>query len=133
MTIIAPPLQDETQAAAFIDVLLAEQHNLTAVERFAHWHEKPENQIVEPAYRRLLPAAAPLPGEQYAFEVNLDQCSGCKACVTACHSLNGLDETETWRSVGLLISGPSTARTEPFQQHVTTACHHCVDPACLNG
>jgi Fe-S-cluster-containing dehydrogenase component/DMSO reductase anchor subunit len=130
---IAPTLQDETQAAAFIDVLLAEQHNLTAVERFAHWHEKPENQIVVPAYRRLLPSAAPLPGEQYAFEVHLDQCSGCKACVTACHSLNGLDETETWRSVGLLISAPSTTCGEPFQQHVTTTCHHCVDPACLNG
>ena len=23
--------------------------------------------------------------------------------------------------------------TRPFQQTVTTACHHCLDPACLNG
>ena len=37
---------------------------------------------------------------QYAFDVDLDSCSGCKACVSACHSLNGLDEDETWRDVG---------------------------------
>ena len=28
------------------------------------------------------------------------------------------------------LSGGSDAR--PFLQHVTTACHHCIDPACLN-
>ena len=131
MTTIAPPRHDET--SAFIDVLLAEQRNLTAVEGFAHWHEEHENEMAEPVYRRLLPAATPSPGEQYAFEVNLDQCSGCKACVTACHSLNGLEEAETWRSVGLLISPSSMPQAESVHQHVTTACHHCVDPACLNG
>src|SRR4030095_7765056 len=67
---------------------------------------------------------------QYAFEVDLDQCSGCKACVTACHSLNGLDDDETWRSVGRLTS---TDWRSPLHQVVTTACHHCVDPGCLNG
>src|SRR6185369_3646357 len=66
----------------------------------------------------------------YAFEVDLDSCTGCKACVSACHSLNGLDDDETWRDVGLLIGGD---RRHPFQQTVTTACHHCADPACLNG
>jgi Fe-S-cluster-containing dehydrogenase component/DMSO reductase anchor subunit len=50
--------------------------------------------------------------------------------VTACHSLNGLDETETWRSVGQLVS---TDWRNPLKQTVTTACHHCVDPGCLNG
>jgi formate dehydrogenase iron-sulfur subunit len=65
-----------------------------------------------------------------AFEVNLDACTGCKACVSACHSLNGLDENETWRDVGWIFgSDPG----QPYQQHITTACHHCVDPACLNG
>ena len=53
-------------------------------------------------YRSLLPATPPGPGQQYAFEVDLDRCSGCKACVVACHTLNGLDENETWRDVGLL-------------------------------
>ena len=77
-------------------------------------------------YKSLLPLSKPAAGEQYAFEVNLDACTGCKACVVACHSLNGLDESESWRDVGAL-SGPG------YVQTVTTACHHCADPACANG
>jgi Fe-S-cluster-containing dehydrogenase component/DMSO reductase anchor subunit len=119
-----------------IDDLLAEQQELTAVERFSRAHDS--HQARHGMYRDLLPATPPAPGEQYAFEVNLDQCSGCKACVSACHSLNGLDENETWRSVGLLmdVADPHDARRRAqrgFQQHITTACHHCVDPGCVNG
>ena len=79
---------------------------------------------------QLIPLSAPNPGEQYAFEVDLDSCSGCKSCVAACHALNGLDEDETWRDVGLLVSDD---RRHPYAQTITTACHHCADPACLNG
>src|SRR2546422_4914145 len=121
-------MEDDT--CTLIDMLLEEQRDLTAVERFARWDWA---QFAATSYRRLLPLNAPRPGEQYAFEVDLDRCSGCKACVTACHSLNGLDESETWRNVGLLISPSSSRHSQPTQQHVTTACHHCVDPACLNG
>ncbi|HVY68337.1 MAG TPA: DmsC/YnfH family molybdoenzyme membrane anchor subunit, partial [Verrucomicrobiae bacterium] len=64
------------------------------------------------------------------FEVDLDACSGCKACVTACHSLNGLDEGETWREVGTLLGG---ANRVAVQQTITSACHHCADPGCLSG
>ena len=32
-------------------------------------------------YRELIPAEPPGPGQQYAFEVDLDTCTGCKACV----------------------------------------------------
>ena len=72
------------------------------------------------------------PALKLAFQVDLDACTGCKACVTACHRLNGLDddEGETWRSVGLLHGGTAEA---PVQQTVTTACHHCLDPACMKG
>jgi Fe-S-cluster-containing dehydrogenase component/DMSO reductase anchor subunit len=130
MMTVDPPVKDETRT--LVDALLAEQRDLTAVERFSQWHDT--GQKSSASYRHLLPLTTPKSGEQYAFEVNLDQCSGCKACVTACHSLNGLEETETWRSVGLLVSQPSTLNHQlVFQQHVTTACHHCVDPACLNG
>jgi formate dehydrogenase iron-sulfur subunit len=100
---------------------------LTAVERFSARHDDGRVPSTGP-YRAPLPLAAPGPGQQYAFEVDLDACTGCKACVTACHSMNGLDDGEAWRSVGLLV-GTSAA----YQQTVTTGCHHCVDPACMAG
>ena len=112
-----------------VDLYLHEQQELTAVERFAQRYEADESQLQARYYSTLLPAAPPQRGEQYAFEVDLDSCSGCKACVAACNSLNGLDETETWRDVGLLHGGSGE---QPFLQHVTAACHHCLDPACLN-
>ncbi len=110
--------------------LLDEQQRLdTPVARFSSAHDQlaPGITAIAP---QLIPLTAPRPGEQYAFEVELDSCTGCKACVSACHSLNGLDDTETWRDVGLLVSDD---RHHPFSQTVTTACHHCADPACLNG
>lgn len=121
-----------------IDRLLAEQRELTAVERFSRSHSHHSLPTQARYYRDLLPLTPPRAGQQYAFEVDLDQCSGCKACVTACHALNGLEEGESWRSVGLLIGElppiPSLPPTPvPVQRTVTTACHHCVDPECLNG
>ena len=112
--------------------LLAEQRRLaTPVARFAEVHEAGVNlPDFEPVYRDLIPLSLPKSGEQYAFEVDLDSCTGCKACVSACHSLNGLDDEETWRDVGLIVGGD---HRHPVQQTVTTACHHCADPACLNG
>lgn len=118
------------ETRTLIDELLAEQQRLTAVERFALRHERHNLPAQARLYRELLPTRAPRQGEQYAFAVDLDACSGCKACVTACHNLNGLDEEETWRSVGLLHGGTDQ---EPFQQTVTTTCHHCLEPACLEG
>lgn len=113
-----------------IDELLSEQRSLTAVAKFSRAHERHELPEQARHYRDLIPLSKPEAGQQYAFEVDLDKCSGCKACVTACHSLNGLDEEETWRNVGLLHGG---TYLQPIQQTVTTACHHCVDPGCLNG
>ncbi|QDU25744.1 Anaerobic dimethyl sulfoxide reductase chain B [Anatilimnocola aggregata] len=117
---------------SLIEQLLAEQQSLPAAARFAQWHDDQQScstSTAHVAYRSLIPLTAPAPGEQYAFEVDLDACSGCKACVTACHSLNGLDEHETWRDVGLLVSTDE----RPALQYITSACHHCVEPACLAG
>ncbi|MDQ3000723.1 MAG: dimethyl sulfoxide reductase anchor subunit [Fibrobacterota bacterium] len=120
------------EGPALIGAYLEEQQNLTAVERFSSTHDRMHDlgkPHLESHYRDLLPFEKPKPGQQYAFEVDLDRCTGCKACVTACHNLNGLDGDETWRSVGLIHN----VIGKPLQQTVTTACQHCLEPACSHG
>ena len=123
-------LEKQESQRTLIDDLLAEQQRLTAVERFARRPERDALPAQARYYHDLIPLTKPALGEQYAFGVDLDVCTGCKACVSACHSLNGLDEDELWRDTGLLLGG---SVGEPWQQTVTTACHHCVEPACLEG
>ncbi len=119
-----PPVRDDTPRT-LIDELLAEQKRLlTPVAEFAEVRDRVPD--LADHYRSLIPLSAPGPGEQYAFEVSLDRCTGCKGCVSACHSLNGLDDDEAWRDVGAL-------QAPGWQQTVTSACHHCGDPGCLNG
>ncbi|MEM7159425.1 MAG: DmsC/YnfH family molybdoenzyme membrane anchor subunit [Myxococcota bacterium] len=123
-----PPV--EPSLVGLLQESLREQSDLSGVERFSTLHEAGALDSMASRYSALLPATAPGPGQQYGFEVDLDACTGCKACVTACHTLNGLDDGEAWRDVGTLRGG-STAR--PVIQPVTTACHHCVEPACQSG
>ena len=128
-------MESNHESFDLVAMLLEEQQSLTAVEEFSAIvdDEKHSESDQQPAqalyYRNLLPASPPGSGEQYAFRVNLTACSGCKACVVACHALNGLDEEESWRRVGTLTIGGD----EPRIQHVTSACHHCADPGCLSG
>ncbi len=111
----------------------------TAADAFAGAHDLGLLDDQSGWYRARMPVSLPASGQQFAFAVELDACTGCKACVVACHSLNGLDDDELWRSVGVLHGTPagsplglgSLAVAE--QRTVTAACHHCVDPACLNG
>ncbi|MDE0206017.1 MAG: dimethyl sulfoxide reductase anchor subunit [Candidatus Tectomicrobia bacterium] len=132
--VCAPPPHSEPTPMArplpLLDAYLAAQQELSAVECFAQSHEHGAAAQQEPYYRSLMPASPPAEGQQYGFEVDLDRCTGCKACVTACHSLNGLEGGETWRSVGLLHGG---SPAEPIQKTVTTTCHHCLEPACMHG
>ncbi len=121
---------EHSNGPTLLERLLADQQELTAVEQFSQVHNDQAVPAQSRYYSSLIPATAPGAGQQYAFDVDLDACSGCKACVTACHSLNGLDETETWRDVGLLVGGTST---NPVMQHVTTACHHCLEPGCMSA
>lgn len=116
---------------SLVEMLLAEQRSLAAVDRFAQTHRDVETPLLAPLYEDLIPLGrSPMEGEQLAFRVDLDACTGCKACVTACHNLNGLAEDEAWRDVGLLFADGANG-THP--QTVTTACHHCEDPACMSG
>ncbi len=119
----------ELDSGNLIDKLLAEQKQLqTPVAKFSDTHRcKPD---LSEHYRSLIPLTKPGGGEQYAFEVSLDRCTGCKACVSACHSLNGLDDHEAWRDVGTLLGGGHSTQ---WQQTITSACHHCEDPGCMNG
>ncbi len=113
-----------------LDTEPPEQRSSTAVDDFSRRHLAGELNEATGRYRDLIPLTMPGELQQYAFEVDLDACSGCRACVTACHSLNGLEDSETWRSVGQLVGG---SQALPIIQHVTTACHHCLEPACLAG
>jgi len=122
-------LANPKPANDLLSLLLREQQSMTAVDRFVS-HEASAPPAQARYYRDLIPDMQPGPGQQYAFEVDLDACTGCKSCVTACHSLNGLDDTESFRNVGLIHGGKSDAG---FQQTVTSSCHHCAEPACLTG
>jgi formate dehydrogenase iron-sulfur subunit len=124
MTSVLSDLSDLSDSSDLLRKVLKEQQSLgTPVTLFE------ESRGVRDRFTHLIPLSKPNPGEQYAFEVNLDACTGCKACVAACHSLNGLDDNESWRDVGLLVG----LKKQPYVQTVTTACHHCEDPACSNG
>jgi Fe-S-cluster-containing dehydrogenase component/DMSO reductase anchor subunit len=126
-----PASRPSDPTRTLIDDYLAEQQRLqTPVRRFSEAHDRQAFAERTQQWRELIPLSEPAPGEQYAFEVDLDRCTGCKACVAGCHSLNGLEEEETWRDIGLVLGG---TRSHPFQQTVTTACHHCADPACMHG
>jgi len=127
---VEPAPRPVARPLPLLDAYLSDQQDLTAVERFSQFHDRDTSSVQAPYYRNLIPLSTPGPGQQYSFEVDLDRCSGCKACVTACHSLNGLEAGETWRSVGLLHGGTAEA---PMQKTVTTACHHCLEPACMHG
>ncbi len=130
VSVLSPKHPTKTpEVRTLIDELLAEQSNLqTPVARFSEIHDRGSD--LADHYRTLIPLTKPGSTEQYAFEVSLDRCTGCKACVSACHSLNGLDDEEVWRDTGVLLGG---SEAPGWQQTVTTACHHCEDPGCMNG
>lgn len=120
---------DRATLETLLESLLQQQQAPTIVERFATAPKSPTESGNR--YRALIPTSRPQQSEQYAFEVDLDLCSGCGACVAACHQMNGLLPDELWRKTGTLIGG--TDLQPAVLQPVTTACHHCLEPACLYG
>ena len=64
------------------------------------------------------------------FSLDLGRCVGCGACVLACRMENGWAADAPWRRVIPLNlerhpGGPT--------YHISAACHHCEEPACLRA
>ncbi|HEV8295897.1 MAG TPA: DmsC/YnfH family molybdoenzyme membrane anchor subunit [Acidimicrobiales bacterium] len=77
------------------------------------------------------PALLPLDaGQQYRFTFNMSACIGCHACEVACAEQNNLPVEVSWRRVGD-IEGGAYPHTKRF--HLSMACNHCLEPACLEG
>lgn len=69
-------------------------------------------------------------GIQKAFYYNQNNCIGCRACQTSCMVFNKLDVGMNWRKVQdfeVQVNGRTVDR------HLSTACNHCEDPACVKA
>jgi Fe-S-cluster-containing dehydrogenase component len=62
------------------------------------------------------------------FVLDLDRCTGCAACVVACNSENSVAAESSWRTVH--TSNRQRLANAPVF-HLSLACNHCLDPACL--
>ncbi len=69
-------------------------------------------------------------GENYRFHFDATKCIGCKCCEVACHEQNNNPPEVKWRRVGE-IEGGNFPDTKRF--HISMACNHCLDPACMTG
>lgn len=72
---------------------------------------------------------------QLGFYVDLNACTGCKACQVACKDKWNHDVGETWRRVveysgGDWIRQGNTYQQNIFAYYVSMACNHCVRPIC---
>jgi anaerobic dimethyl sulfoxide reductase subunit B (iron-sulfur subunit) len=68
--------------------------------------------------------------ERRAFIVDLNKCTGCHACETACQIANGVSGELRWRRVRtfneLHVHGVEVV-------HLSLACNHCAAPPCMDG
>lgn len=69
-------------------------------------------------------------GEQYRFHFDMTRCIGCRCCEVACNEQNGNPAEVSWRRVGE-VEGGSYPHVKRF--HLSMACNHCLEPACLEG
>jgi Fe-S-cluster-containing dehydrogenase component len=68
---------------------------------------------------------------QYGFHVNIKNCVGCKACETACKQEFNLPVGDRRRRV--VIQEGETSGGVPVVRHVSMACNHCNNPACVSA
>jgi len=73
---------------------------------------------------------------QYAFYLDSNSCSGCKACQVACKDKHCLEVGRLWRRVYEITGGDWLVvgdAWEPnvFAYHLSMSCNHCQRPICL--
>ncbi|NTV76002.1 MAG: 4Fe-4S binding protein, partial [Holophaga sp.] len=64
------------------------------------------------------------------FLFHAERCTGCEACVLGCWMENRAVQTLPWRAVH--TSNPHRRPDLPVF-HLSLACHHCDNPACLEN
>jgi anaerobic dimethyl sulfoxide reductase subunit B (iron-sulfur subunit) len=74
---------------------------------------------------------------QYAFHINPELCTGCKACQVACKDKNDLPVGVNWRRVaeyagGTWVKDGETYAANIYAYYVSVACNHCQNPPCVN-
>ncbi len=111
---------------------LADQQQLTAVETVCHRPRARDHSAAGQVLRIVAPRAAAWTGSAVCLRGRSGSLLPAgKACVTACHTLNGLDEKRDLARCGL-------ARRRYSQQPVDAACDdrlfiNCLDPGCMKG
>ena len=70
-------------------------------------------------------------GTQYRFTFDMNSCIGCHSCEVACAEQNDLPVEIALRRVGVVENADPYPETRRF--HISMACNHCLDPACLSG
>jgi len=65
---------------------------------------------------------------QKGFIFDLNKCTGCNACQIACSIENEVELPFNWRQVNT-FNEPKHPDISYF--HLSTACHHCIEPPCL--
>lgn len=74
--------------------------------------------------------------KQLGFHINLQNCSGCKACQIGCRDRNNTNVGVLWRRVYEIGGGDWQDQGDAlvdntFSYFMSSSCQHCTNPACV--